>query len=1032
MTAKVKKQQKSIREQLSELLNFRQIRDSFQQLGLTVGKDKTNSQSNINIKGGMDADELYLSEINRIIPGEVISGSGVFVYDTSKDSDGGAWRKRVAHTSWATESLGQAHRGNRSEFPAVAVIVAERRRLVIYDADHEDLSMWMSFEAVTAGNNILALAYDSQDLTAVYMLNGVLCVGQRRTDNVTDQGIWRINFISDHAEMILGAGAGNKHLSIYNGGISSRNSGNDYIQLDNRIELIKDVTRVRDIHMCVLPDAPIDPTTKLPVPTVAIASGVAASGKGWTGNVQGAVDVLRHDDTSVTLWNSGGYKELVRLFPDGAIMATGGGGIGFRSWALNTIPTTDSNGGDFAIGSNTDNWQNNVLLRQGNPGNTTLHNGGMAIDTKKQIMSFYEKGQTDDTGMSSGHFPYQYGGYLALHNIAYNNGFENFGRSLHNIVSDSFNTGWMCGDRRVATCCDCAPGTVGALEDFNLISNGDFADGLNDWELSNGKLSSFSVVDGVLNLVGDPVQGYDQLKQTIKTTPGKMYELSMDLNYLNNYPFVNLKDVNGDSIRNVQIHTSNGFTAGMMQRFSFCFMATTQETTLIIGGNSPYGDGATFDNIKIVETNNLVKNGRSFWTGNTANVIHDWYVANTGTLTRETDGRMRIDSTSYAGAYAYINNTTPGEQYHIRVQLDGGTDYSDFDVRIKDGAGGISSTQVAVEHVNTGGVVSELNMRFRASDTSMILHIIPGRGGVASGTSWVHLAEVRQAVNEYGLVGQSVLGSSASTNAFEIQGQIEKQRVNPNGDLCMHALYDNQNNLMVLRRPAFDWSNDWTISGWCPTGFGKVSVETADNTTLYNNTVFMVHIHDNMRNTRSRNSDTPNAYSVGSNFFAATYSRAEGVIKVYNHLGHVERIIDDNGNPFSSTDTANVWIGRSTYNGSTQSLQPGTYSMCLLKISQTELTAQEIRDTHDREYKLIHADAPVSLSDARTASSVRVAHDAHTGELHVKHPDSIDTYIDGVRIRSKPGAVGTGSRDSSNNVNPDQGFAAGNGVIVRT
>ena len=53
----------------------------------------------------------------------------VFVYDTSKDSDGGAWRKRTQGTSWYNETLNTATRGSRKEFPAVAVIVAESNRL---------------------------------------------------------------------------------------------------------------------------------------------------------------------------------------------------------------------------------------------------------------------------------------------------------------------------------------------------------------------------------------------------------------------------------------------------------------------------------------------------------------------------------------------------------------------------------------------------------------------------------------------------------------------------------------------------------------------------------------------------------------------------------------------------------------------------------------------------------------------------------------------------------------------------------------
>ena len=52
----------------------------------------------------------------------------VFVYDTRKDSDGGAWRKRTQNTSWYNEALNTATRGARKEFPSVAVIVALETR----------------------------------------------------------------------------------------------------------------------------------------------------------------------------------------------------------------------------------------------------------------------------------------------------------------------------------------------------------------------------------------------------------------------------------------------------------------------------------------------------------------------------------------------------------------------------------------------------------------------------------------------------------------------------------------------------------------------------------------------------------------------------------------------------------------------------------------------------------------------------------------------------------------------------------------
>mgnify|MGYP003660020084 FL=1 len=62
----------------------------------------------------------------------------VFVYDTKKDSDGGAWRKRTQSTSWYNETLNTATRGSRKEFPAVAVIVAQSNIVTIYDGDEHD------------------------------------------------------------------------------------------------------------------------------------------------------------------------------------------------------------------------------------------------------------------------------------------------------------------------------------------------------------------------------------------------------------------------------------------------------------------------------------------------------------------------------------------------------------------------------------------------------------------------------------------------------------------------------------------------------------------------------------------------------------------------------------------------------------------------------------------------------------------------------------------------------------------------------
>ena len=63
-----------------------------------------------------------LSQINSEISD---TATDIFVYDTRKDSDGGAWRHRTQHTSWYNEPLGTVFRGTRREFPEVAIFAEQ-------------------------------------------------------------------------------------------------------------------------------------------------------------------------------------------------------------------------------------------------------------------------------------------------------------------------------------------------------------------------------------------------------------------------------------------------------------------------------------------------------------------------------------------------------------------------------------------------------------------------------------------------------------------------------------------------------------------------------------------------------------------------------------------------------------------------------------------------------------------------------------------------------------------------------------------
>jgi len=210
-----------------------------------------------------DLDLKNLSQINSETADTAVD---VFVYDTSKDSDGGAWRKRTTHTSWYNETLNTATRGSRREFPAVAVIVAENTSITIYDGDDPDLPMWMVFNTVNG-----MIFTNSNNLERVVMMNGVLVWSSFRA------GI--ISFIPESAELLE---AGYAYGLRY--GIVNRNTSGGWITVTGR-QIISSNTN--DVAITVLPNAPIDDATGLPTPTIAVATDGGASIIKDDGNIVG-------------------------------------------------------------------------------------------------------------------------------------------------------------------------------------------------------------------------------------------------------------------------------------------------------------------------------------------------------------------------------------------------------------------------------------------------------------------------------------------------------------------------------------------------------------------------------------------------------------------------------------------------------------------------------------------------------------------------------------------------------------------------
>jgi hypothetical protein len=203
-----------------------------------------------------------LSAIKKLLN---VTSESVFIYDTSNDTDGGAWRKRTDKTSWYKEELNTVNRGKRREFPSVALLVlhgngsgtdGEDVDLTIYDADDPNLSMWMIFRfRLGTGSNFTVKA-----------LNGHIawCA--------SDNGICEVNFIKDTMHV-----RNHVHYHTYYGGIehSRVDRGTGQFTTIANYNIIGQVCY--DLDMRVLPGAVTEVSTGLPRPAIAVITSAGSS-----------------------------------------------------------------------------------------------------------------------------------------------------------------------------------------------------------------------------------------------------------------------------------------------------------------------------------------------------------------------------------------------------------------------------------------------------------------------------------------------------------------------------------------------------------------------------------------------------------------------------------------------------------------------------------------------------------------------------------------------------------------------------------
>ena len=396
------------------------------------------------------------------------SAVDVFVYDTSKDSDGGAWRQRTQHTSWYNEPLNTSTRGSRKEFPAVAVIVAQSNKVTIYDGDDPSMPMWMVFVGASTSASMLG-----QVVSSVVFINGTLWVG------LSSFGVSEISFLSDVAWRHR-SNTGSTYYGKYKGDLLNRNGISSFNGSNYLGALVNDT--VNDVAMTVLPDAPIDPATGLPIPTIAVAT-------------DGGVSVIKDDGTVVDSDVGGSYTVGFSKLSF----------VGKDLWAVAK---------SFYYGLARLNYPDYLGNTLSSRFHTQSQPGGYP---KIPLPGFLTNSVVKDneefaTSNSKG---------LALVNTALKTGASNYtwpDATIAKVTSD-YNTGWMNGDIKLATLSDTDDTDLVGSE---LVTNGTFDTDTSGWTAENSTLSLDSGYLKITSTGGNRPQA----NQNITTVAGKKYVIT--------------------------------------------------------------------------------------------------------------------------------------------------------------------------------------------------------------------------------------------------------------------------------------------------------------------------------------------------------------------------------------------------------------------------------------------------------------------------------------------------------------------------
>jgi len=530
----------------------------------------------------LESNEVLLAKGSKVTAiAQEIAGTAkhVFIYDTSNDSDGGAWRKRTQGTSWYNEPLNTRIRGGRREFPTVALIVTEQLKVTIYDLDDPTVSMWMRFDA---GSNVL-IGNNVSNLWQSHMLNGMLMTGK----NGGSAGFSIVDFIAEDNIGIWRSSSA--YLYRFRGSVAERNKSKAFNASDDSSFALRG-SQIYSVAMALESNAVINEKTGLPCPTLlAGQDGGLTVIRNWTDRVEKEVwDVYNGSDSYDEVRVIDVQNDIIYWSVDSTQVA--------YSQRLSDIKSDINYVSYNSAGVGT--HIRNMFMTQDHGGRSTTDMPVRALGSNASNNLLVTK---DAVGSYEPSVDGQYKSGLVIVNQNTKT-FVNRDSMAANI-STKYNSGYMPGYTMFANLASTDPrplfGTVNVVNgDFDTTSDFD------SWgnQAGAGK-TQFSIVGGRAYLNGRTSGGYDQIFQDVATIPGEDYVFDAEIEPVDEFPYYSVfarsGGANVHTYGGEQMHTSGGFNYNRIYKIQVGFTAMTDTTRIVLGGNSSNGDQGYFNNVAL-------------------------------------------------------------------------------------------------------------------------------------------------------------------------------------------------------------------------------------------------------------------------------------------------------------------------------------------------------------------------------------------------------------------------------------------------